>query len=895
MLDKYFKKDKLFVLVFLIGVFICIMLVISYNEHETKKYHILLIHSFDQNCKWKDEMNNGVKDCFEDNGVHADIQTFYLNAEYLPAQAELDTLNFLMDQYLDKPLDLILVCDDQATFSLLATNHPLSHKIPIVFSGVDYVNNKVLAGHTNITGFTTKPNFVKCYHLAQKLFGRIDDLAIIAEDTYLGRVGADEARSQFENYQETATIYNSFPNYNKTDTIRPLSSIEYPLHIRIERVDKQEAEVLKKILFYRLHSCCILPKWSPFYSALASMGTAPFLMVNNEGFGDGRIGGYMTPSYNQTYDAADLGIKLLRGGKITDFPITASKQYPVFDWDQLKYWKINLNSLPPDSIIPNMPLTVKYKKHIWFVVVFVVVLVMSLFLVLMRLYKREALNKKRIRNRLSKEQLELSITIDALDEGVVYLDRKGTVLSINRAALQWLKLSGTPDIYVKCNIRDLFNIQNKGEPYYLQNLINRMARQQDSCKLSDTAVLITTDKHIFPVSGNISSTNRNGDFYGVIITFRDVTDEYSEKEFLALSMVAGDVFAWRYDNSCDYVMFDESFFHSFNIPHDGMNAISAQKFRDIIYPEDYIRWKKAIKGISSGKITKSTIQIRQDFNGMGYQWWEYRITSLPKSSLGNHYKLFGLCLNVDRFKKIEEELVRVRDEARESDRMKGVFLANMSHEVRTPLNSIVGFSTLLIEDNELGEDERGSFIEIINENCRLLLNLINEILDISRVESGILFRDEECNLTQIVEDSIEASRSACPDSVCLKVEVPEEPVCILGDKFRLKQLLDNLIDNAFKFTEQGSVTVGYILSENLKNICIYVRDTGIGISEQEIQKIFNRFYKTNDFVRGGGLGLSICKEIVRRLGGVIRVESTLDKGSCFIVEIPFKTVCKKNE
>ncbi|RHJ90536.1 ATP-binding protein [Parabacteroides bouchesdurhonensis] len=896
MFNRYFKREKLLSFLFVISFFIGIALFFIFARKETPKYRVLLIHSFfEQNFSWKDEMNKGVYDCFKDNNMSVDVRTFYLDAEFLSAQQELDTLSLLLQEYDNKPLDLILVCDDQATFSLLATKHPLTYKVPIVFSGVDYVNNGVLEGHSNVTGFTTKPDFVKCYNLAERLFGRIDDIAIIAEDTYLGKMSANEARQQFEQLPEVATIYNSFPSYSKTDTIHPLGSMPHPLHIRIERVDSQEARMLKWILFYRLHSCCILPKWSPFYSSLASMGTAPFLMVNNEGFGDGRIGGYMTPSYNQTYDATNIGVKILRGAKASDFPIVASKQYPVFDWVQLKYWKIDLDSLPQDSIIPNMPFGVKYKKAILASIISSALFIVILMFILLRLYKREALKKKQVQQKLSKEQLELGITIEALEEGVVYIDRKGNVLSMNESALKWLKLDGSPDVYIKKNVRNLFYIQEDGNPFYLQNMMEHLSQQQSSRKLNDTAVIVTADKRVFPVSGSVSCTFKDGNLDGAIISFRDITDESMEKELLALSMIAGDVFAWRYDSYGDYVMFDESFFRSFNIPDNGLHAIMIQKFKSIIHPDDYGWWKKTIKGFYSGKISKSTIQIRQDFNGEGYQWWEYRIASLPKSSLGNHYKLFGLCLNIEKFKKIEEELVRVLDEARESDRLKSLFLANMSHEVRTPLNAIVGFSSLLIEEEGLSIESRKDFINIINENCRLLLNLINEILDISRIESGILFREETCNLTDIVRDSIESNLPNCPTTIEMQMDIPEEPVSFISDPFRLKQLLDNLIDNAFKFTKVGKVIVGYILAEEGSRINLFVKDTGIGISETEKDKIFERFYKSDDFVQGGGLGLSICKEIVKRMEGTIHVESEVNKGTCFIIDIPFRKGKVMNE
>lgn len=890
MVGIYSKHKKKTIWGILFFLFFFFLVFILRGRKEEQKSHILVIHSYNENCGWKDELNKGIEECLSDHHISAQVRTFYLDSEKLRAQQELDTLTNLLGQYKNSPLDLIVVCDDQATFSLLETKHPLTYKVPVVFCGVDYVNQKLLGRHTNVTGFTASPDFVKCYELGRRLFGTIKMIGIIAEENYLGKTGVSEILNQCAQMPEITTITERTEKsfVVKTDTIHPLQNGMPPVGILIERLDMQNGRELKTALFLKVYTFCLLAKWSMLYSPIVRMGLTPFLMMNNEGFGDGYLGGYMTPSYDQTYHAMEVGIKVLKGTPVADIPVTASKQYPVFDWEQLQYWNISLDKLPEGSIIPNMPFWEKNKTLIFSYGFILSSFVLLVIIFLIRLYIQEAKNKKQAQAYLLKEQEDLNMIIESLDEGVVSVDVDGVIITINRAAVKWLQLSQDPSVYIGQIIWTLFDIQKKDDSYYLRNILTEMAKTLENYKLEETACVVTADKKVFPVSGNVSSIRNNDDeFCGVVITFRDITDEYTSKEFLALNMVAGDIFAWHYDETKHCIIYDKAYFSHFGIPDDGTHSITQEKYKKAIHPSDLKHWNKAINNLMTGKITKMTLQKRMNMSGSGYEWWEYRVASMPGSSLEKQYRLFGLCLNIERFKKAEAELIRVRDEALESDRMKGLFLANMSHEIRTPLNSIVGFSSLLIQNEDLSAEERRDFIEIINTNCQLLLKLINEILDISRIESGISFRQEECDLSVILDEITAIYQASCPEAVHLITQYPEKPLSLIGDPFRLKQLVGNLVNNAIKFTKKGVIIVGYTLNEESNKVTLFVNDTGIGISREECEKIFERFYKSDNFIQGGGLGLPICLEIVKRMGGTIHVESEVQKGTCFVVHLPY--------
>ena len=212
----------------------------------------------------------------------------------------------------------------------------------------------------------------------------------------------------------------------------------------------------------------------------------------------------------------------------------------------------------------------------------------------------------------------------------------------------------------------------------------------------------------------------------------------------------------------------------------------------------------------------------------------------------------------------------------------------MSHEIRTPLNAIVGFSNLLNSYNEfdLEQEDRDNFVELINTNSELLLNLINDILDLSRIESGRMsFVLESCSLNELLTDIYHTYQVLMPENVELKLDIPDTSIQIEVDKHRLTQVVNNYINNAIKFTHEGHILIGYRYKQP-DQVHIFVEDTGMGIPKEKLSSIFERFTKLNEFAKGSGLGLSICKVIAEHLGGYVAVESEVGKGSRFSITLP---------
>lgn len=233
-------------------------------------------------------------------------------------------------------------------------------------------------------------------------------------------------------------------------------------------------------------------------------------------------------------------------------------------------------------------------------------------------------------------------------------------------------------------------------------------------------------------------------------------------------------------------------------------------------------------------------------------------------------------------------------QAEAANQNKSVFLANMSHEIRTPLNVIMGFSDLIV--TAATEEEKRMYAEVLENNCSLLLQLINDILDLSKIESGTLtFAEEEMELNILLEELASAMRTRIvAEEVILNCVTLSAPCFVVAEKKRLSQVLINLLTNAIKFTTKGSIRLGYEIHG--KMLYFYVADTGCGFPESQKQKVFERFVRLDSAKPGTGLGLAICRTIVEKMGGCIGVESEEGKGSCFWFTIPYIPLCiEKND
>ena len=278
------------------------------------------------------------------------------------------------------------------------------------------------------------------------------------------------------------------------------------------------------------------------------------------------------------------------------------------------------------------------------------------------------------------------------------------------------------------------------------------------------------------------------------------------------------------------------------------------------------------------------VHFWEDYNPVTKRW--YTIQSMAIKWLDGRWAIMELATDITTRKQVELELIQAKEKAEESDRLKSAFLANMSHEIRTPLNAIVGFSSLLAETDEA--ELRHVYMSLVQENNELLLNLISDILDISKIEAGMIdLVMGRVDVPQLCREVIATFSHKKRDSaVELRFDENSPQIVIDADKNRIMQVLSNFLTNALKFTTKGSITLSYSL-EDESQVRFCVTDTGKGIPDEQKHEIFNRFVKLDSFVQGAGLGLSICQSLVKRMGGKIGVESREGEGSCFWFTHPY--------
>lgn len=343
---------------------------------------------------------------------------------------------------------------------------------------------------------------------------------------------------------------------------------------------------------------------------------------------------------------------------------------------------------------------------------------------------------------------------------------------------------------------------------------------------------------------------------------------------------------WHLDVKTMSVSFEQDFRQKDDQYFMNVDGFSLNETVTSIDPRDAERVGKSLNDLCQGIINNYHEIYRVPIAYSNKFYWEESYATVAERDVdGKPIRLVGTTMRIDDRKAMEEALVEARNRAEESDRLKSAFLANMSHEIRTPLNAIIGFTSVLPDvDNE---EERRMLLNLVHENSQKLLHIVDDVVNISKVESGklelVMSSFDLNNELTMLADSVATDVS---EDVKVSTSFANESQMVITDHNCLVEILRHYLSNAVKFTKAGSIVLGYDQPKDDRHIRIWIKDTGKGIPENLQQRIFERFYKVDDFVPGAGLGLSICQTLAYSIGGKVGVNSVLGEGSTFWVEIP---------
>ena len=525
--------------------------------------------------------------------------------------------------------------------------------------------------------------------------------------------------------------------------------------------------------------------------------------------------------------------------------------------------------------------SIRYSIILNIILLAAIVILSLVFYLIARKRKHERLVKEKQLDTQQKFAREL---LDSVPAGFILLAPNGSIKQVNHQAAAELGIQ-KQDIKNK-NIREVFSISHENINI-LDELLGRLQKDEQEVTLPpDTFIYGTINTTSFLAKGYFKNVIVEKGSNCIIFTFRNVVTELTQEYVLNMALRRTKIFPWSYDTKCNLMTIDPRYFEHLDIPA-GDCTLTNEQFAQLVHPDDIAGVLEALTLQVQGNFIEDPVSYRLHRGDGKWEWFEAQSSYLGQGTQ-IPFRLVGVCMSTQEHKKIEEELTKARDKAQQSDKLKSAFLANMSHEIRTPLNAIVGFSNLLVDgDMAFKKEEIKEFLSLIHLNCEQLLALISDILDLSKIESNtMVFNITEQPLTPLLQNILRAQQINVPQEVELLLDLPATDTIITTDPLRLKQVINNLINNAIKFTSKGAITLGY--RQNNDQVSIFVKDTGTGIDEDKINRIFERFYKGDNFVQGTGLGLAISHTIVEHLKGTITVTSEIGKGSHFTIQHPIK-------
>lgn len=843
---------------------------------------VLLITSHHEGHERTRQLISGIKkECF-DAGLEVNMQLIYLDS-----RREGETLAYTfrearINELLRNQIELIIALDQEACNLLFTNDYFLQKKIPVICCAPTPLVAPMYLNH--VTGVVGMMDYKSVYLAGKKLFPFTSHVYVISDHSAQGQLQKAIAQEQLSEFQDSVTFCWGVGERESVDDL---------------------VDILVNLPPYSL---VLMTYWeydgqgeyrSPeiYHPVFARMCPVPVLIALDNAVGLGCLGGYVTTGSEQGVIAGKKAVAILKGEELSKMPVDTLVGQPVFDARSMGRWKVPYGNLPDGSRIVNQESGIMelYGDRILWEALLVLGLIVLLMLCVIFYYRYHSFRKLSKRLEQKTERLNLSLeqkkevlthALTSVKEGVIVVDRQCRIIDINHFAFERLDCVWDVTGRLFNEVCELAGRRDKGESL-LNRMLEKVMEEGKKYDLPAESTIVTAQGSIRNVEATVSPLfGENKEVVGAVMVARDIVQELRHENFMNMSIEILQFYTWVINIDRNIWEFGSEFSKT------GAKAeqfSSYDNFLSRIHPDDRQEFKERYDVIRDQESNTHTILFRIDFAGTGnYEWWESQgmrqETILPNGDV-MHY-LYGISVNVHKHKETEKHLEEAMQKAEVADRQKTVFLANMAHEIRTLLNSIVGFANLLCDEHCAPEEKEG-YRDTINYNNQMLLNLLNNVLDLTRIEAGLTSMHlQPCDINELMDTVIKSHKIALPEGVLLVKEGVPTHLIVESDPLKLTQVFSNLVQNAINYTRYGKITLKAQVSYDKKWIEFSVSDTGRGIEQEHVDHLFDRFYKVSEDMNGSGLGLPICRAILKMLGGSIRAESEIDRGTTVFFKIP---------
>lgn len=867
---------------------------ITINESAKK---VLIVHSYHKGYKWTDDIILGIEAGLPPNTA---IYTEYLDSKRIPPEDDYFKLLLQLFKYKTDihKYDLIMCSDNNAFDFIQDYCNLLNYHPPVVFCGLNELEEGEVAKYENVTGVNEKADFIKGFELIHKIHPLKTKLIFITDNTPSG---------QRLTYQLKKILADSVVPFDSVELINNIAMPDL-----LEKLYGLGNNTIVYYTFFIRDSLNNFFEYNKSSKMICDASPVPVYGGWDFNMGSGLLGGYLVSGYQQGFKAAELAGLILSGVPVSEVPVImdSPNQY-IFDYEIAKKFNVDLAQLEQYGQVINRPYSAFEQYKEW---IYGVLGILFLLIIIVILLTINALIRRRSEKKIVQAKEILETTLNSIGDGVIATDVNGVITNMNLMAEQ---LTGwTEQNAISEPLENVFKILHSVNREPIKYSISKIISSRKINEIVHPTVLISENGHEFQVATKASPIiHHDNSIFGVVIVFRDVSEEYR----MTRALKASEKKFRNYIQASSIAIFILNKELKLTYANPAAENLTGYSFSELIKIQlaNLIDKQSLEKLLSFFKMNEKPGRIKDLEIKIGQKGGNQIFILLDLVKLNNDDHIL-YCRDVNELKNIQahlaaknqdykvlteelrykiadlkalnSQLAEAKERAEESDRLKTAFLANMSHEIRTPINGILGFSALL-EESDLPDPNHKKYLNIIQQSGDRILNIFNHIIDISKIEAGQTELNYE--MFEVFSVCISLKDFFTPGAAkkglsLVLAETSTGETFINSDKTKVEQILANLIKNAIKFTKKGRVEFGYQLDNGL--IQFYVKDTGIGIDPKLHDTVFKRFVQigaiNGTFYDGAGIGLSISKAYVNLLGGSIWLESELGKGATFYFSLP---------